>query len=580
MSKQETTGSDFEERLLRRLKAVVAKRGAAAAASEGEAPAPRGPRRRRPVRLALAGAAALAIAALVLILSSGGDNASKAFAVEPQAGGGVTIKIYSLEDASGVEAALNEAGIRSQVTWLDAGMVCREPHYKPSKVHSAGERGVGTMTTGGPGAITISVGAEPRSRVGEYKRGEISDAEFQASLEERANVNLDPKAFRPDQSVIISGAPVPYNGDPEGGSITKIDVAEGTVEPCEPVPAPPGVGTNPFALTQEGGPGYTPEGDSSLGPDAAAAADLRRAAAGSSGTELAAPGPGKFLYEKTKVIQLEGWLPKGDAKGSKDHPRYFVPINDPKARYALVPRTKQVWTARSGKAHVTETLGKIRFLSGADQRTWEEAGSPPPWAFDPTEHHVARDDSGRLEKAYSRLSFRGRHEFKYLGRLATLPTEPEALRVKIEHRPSTTVPVAPSPATSARGGGTVESLLEILGEPLTPPAVRAAAFGALAEIPGLGFEREVIDGAGRRGDAIGWTRGEGFGNRYIFDPRTGRLLAESEMIFGPPSSRRYGVPDGTVFRETAYLRSGIVGSTDEMPGGATGGMGDNRRPPR
>ncbi|HVV91590.1 MAG TPA: hypothetical protein VHB53_13940, partial [Solirubrobacterales bacterium] len=83
MSKQETTGGNFEERLLRRLKAVVAERGAAAAAAEGDAPAPRGPRRRRPLRLALAGAAALAVAAIVLILSSGGDNASKAFAVEP-----------------------------------------------------------------------------------------------------------------------------------------------------------------------------------------------------------------------------------------------------------------------------------------------------------------------------------------------------------------------------------------------------------------------------------------------------------------------------------------------------------------
>jgi hypothetical protein len=562
VKRQGNQGDDFESRLLGQLKAIVAERGDEAARREAAEPVTPTPAwRRRGPRLALAGVLALAAVAVALIVTAGGSKSSTAFAVEPQPGGGVKIKIYSLEDASGLEAALKEAGIRSQVTWLDAGMVCKEPHYKPSEVHPQGAGRFGGMTMGGPGAITISVGSDPRSRLGEFRRGEISHSEFQASLANRANLNLDPKAFRPDQSVVISGAPVPYNGDPEGGSITKVGVAEGEVEPCEPVPAPPGAGANAFALTQEGGPGYTPRGEGSLGP-AAAVADLHRAAvaAESSGTELAAPGPGKFLYEKTKVIQLEGWLPKGDGKGPKDHPRYFLTINDPKARYALVPSTKQVWTAPTGKTHVRETLGKIKFLSGADQRAWEEAGSPPPWAFDPTEHHVARDDSGRLEKDYSRLSFRGRHEFKYLGRLAKLPTEPEALRLRIEHRPSTGVPVDPSPATSARGGGTVESLLGILGEPLTPPAVRAAAFGALAEIPGLGFERGVTDGAGRRGDAIGWTREAGFGNRTIFDPRTGELLADAEFIYGAKAAGYPTIPDHTPFRETVHLKTAIVGT--------------------
>ena len=551
MKRQGSQGENFESRLLGQLKAHVAERGDEAARREAvdQATSRTPVWRRRGPRLALAGVLALAAVAVALIVAAGGSRTSTAFAVEPRPGGGVTIKIFSLEDASGVEAALKEAG-----------MVCKEPHYKRSEVHGPGG-GFGGGTMSGPGAVTISVGDPPRSRLGEYKRGEISDAEFQASLKEQANFNLDPKAFRPDQTVIISGAPVPYNGDPEGGSITKYDVAEGKVEPCDPVPAPPGAGANAFALTQAGGPGYTPQGDSSLPASAAATAlNQAAAAAGSSGVELAAPGPGKFLYEKTKVIQLEGWLPKGDAKGSKDHPRYFVPINDSKARYALVPRTKQVWTAPSGKTHVTETLGKIEFLSSADQRTWEEAGSPPPWAFDPTEHHVARDDSGRLEKDYSRLSFRGRHEFKYLGRLSQLPTEPEALRVKIEHRPSMGAPIDPSPATSARGGGTVESLLEILGEPLTPPAVRAAAFGALAEIPGLGFERGVTDGADRRGDAIGWTREAGFGNRYIFDPRTGELLSDAEFLYNAKAARYPTIPNDTTFRETVHLKTAIVGT--------------------
>jgi hypothetical protein len=166
-------------------------------------------------------------------------------------------------------------------------------------------------------------------------------------------------------------------------------------------------------------------------------------------------------------------------------------------------------------------------------------------------------------KAYSSKAFRGRREFAYLARLSQLPTEPEALRLEVENRHGGSTPVAPSPADSPRGGGTVERLLEILSEPITSPALRAAAFDALAEIPGIGLERGVVDGAGRRGDAIGWVRDRGFGRRYVFDPGTAAILAEAEMIFGAKAAGYPGVPDHTVFRETAYLRSGIVDSTRE-----------------
>jgi hypothetical protein len=37
------------------------------------------------------------------------------------------------------------------------------------------------------------------------------------------------------------------------------------------------------------------------------------------------------------------------------------------------------------------------------------------------------------------------------------------------------------------------------------------------------------------------------------------------MIFGPKATDQYGAPAGTPYRETAYLRSGIVDSTREHP---------------
>jgi hypothetical protein len=572
VNRRQDQNDDFESRLLARLKAHVAERGDAAARREASEATTAPPVwRRRGPRLALVGALVLAGVVVALIASAGGGKGSTAFAVEPQPGGGVTIKIFSLEDASGLEAALKEAGIRAQVNWLDAGMVCREPHYKPSVVHLPGGGVFGGMSMGGPGGgITISVGSNDHSRavLGEYKRGEISHQEFQDSLTERANVNIDPRAFRPGQSVVISGAPVPYGGDPEGGNITSLGVAEGPVEPCEPVPAPPsGDGGGAFGVGPEGGPGFTPQGDSTLSRGEVVG-DLHRAAlaAEASGTQLEAPGPGQFLYAKTKVVQLEAWLPKGDAKGSKAEPRYFVPINDPRGRYALVPANKEVWTAPDGKTHVRETLGRVEFLSSADQQSWEGAGSPPPWAFDPSDHHVTRGGPGDLEKEFAAETFRGRHEFTYMKRLSQLPTEPEALRLAVEHRRSSGSPVAPSPATSVRGGGTVEKLLEILAKPLAPPALRAAAFNALAEIPDLGLERGVTDGAGRKGDAIGWTRSGGFGRRFIFDPRTSKVLSQAEVVFGAKAAGYPQLPDDTVFRETVYLGSAIVDSIHETGG--------------
>jgi hypothetical protein len=560
---QQTSGGNFEERLLAELKAVVSGRATAARLEAEDRAAEPTWRRLRP-RLALGVGFALAAVAAALVVSAGGDNPSRAFAIVPRAGGGVTIKVYGLEDATGLERALEDAGIKAQVTWLPVGKACREPHYKRSIVHLPGGGSFSGMQMGGPGGPTIAVGSTKRYResFGKHRRGELPD-------DEMANLNLDPAAFRPDQSVVISGTPTPYNGDPEGGSIASLGVAEGPVEPCEPVPALPSGSGGPFGLVPGGGPGYIPHGDKSLS-HAAVAAELRRTAviAGDADSRFGAPpGPGDLLYLKTLEAHLEAWDPDGPPSGSKSEPRYFTDrqLGSPSAMPALVSTLKQVWTAADGTAHKRETLERAKFLSTADQRRWEAAGSPPPWAFDSAAHHVRQDASGRPLKDYASKAFRGRREFAYMARLSELPTEPDALRLKIENRPLSSSPLAPSPAGSERGGATVERLLEILSEPLAGPQLRAAAFGALAEIPGVGFQRGVIDAAGRRGDAIAWVRERGFGHRWIFDPRTSKILAQAEMIVGPPSSTEDKVPPGTVFRETAYLQASVVPSTHGDP---------------
>jgi hypothetical protein len=215
-------GGNFEERLLGELKAVVARRGAEQAASTESVA--HSPSWRRAPRPAAGAVAVFAAAVAVLVFSSGGGNTPKAFAVEPHEGGGVTIQIYSAEDSAGLEGALAEAGIRSQVTWLPAGKSCREPRFTPSTVKTSAGGTIGGIAMGGPGkAMTIGV----MSSEDEY-------------VHSAPNISLDPASFRPDQTVVISGSRGPYDGDSEGGFEARMEIAEGPVEPCEPVDSPDG----------------------------------------------------------------------------------------------------------------------------------------------------------------------------------------------------------------------------------------------------------------------------------------------------------------------------------------------------
>lgn len=234
--------ADFEERLLIQLQAFVAERGAAGASSEKAKTGDIAPAWRRGPRLALAGAFALAAVLAGLIVGAGGDGTPSAFAIEPQDNGAVAIKIYSLSDASGLESALGEAGIPSQVTYLPTGMTCREPHFKPSTVNIPEADGrfqpFGGFDMSGPGdPMTIGIGNL-------QQRQELSQSNYRgdSSAAEVPNFMIDPTAFKPDQTLILFGSPAPYDGDPEGGSVAHVRIAEGEVGACEPVPAPHGSG--------------------------------------------------------------------------------------------------------------------------------------------------------------------------------------------------------------------------------------------------------------------------------------------------------------------------------------------------
>jgi hypothetical protein len=245
---QQTPNTGFEERLLTQLQSVVAERGAAEAQTATAAsPAPAW---RSAPRLALGGAVAAVAVATAMIVSAGGDNTQAAFAVEPQAGGGVNLEIYSLSDADGLEGALEEAGIRADVTYLPAGMTCREPRFQASTLTVPPMAPDGRPLTldhfefgGLASPLTISIGDE-ESR---HKMFEAID-QGSASPSSIPNLTLNPEWFAADQSLVITGAP---SSDSAAGDVGKVQVATGDVAPCNPVPAP--TGDKPLGQTFLGG---------------------------------------------------------------------------------------------------------------------------------------------------------------------------------------------------------------------------------------------------------------------------------------------------------------------------------------
>jgi hypothetical protein len=229
MKENRDNQSNFEERLLGELKGVVAQRAAEQEAATEAATA--APIRRRAPRLAFGAAAVCAAAVGVLAFNSGGDHASRAFAVEPQGDGGVTISVYSAEDAGGLEEALADAGIESQVDWLPAGMTCREPYFTPSSAKASWGGNIGGITLAGPGqAMTIGV----------MSPEQWNDTAANGSSGSLPNVALDPTQLGPDQTVVISGSRGAYGGKSEGGFEASLAIAEGPVQPCDPVKVPAG----------------------------------------------------------------------------------------------------------------------------------------------------------------------------------------------------------------------------------------------------------------------------------------------------------------------------------------------------
>jgi hypothetical protein len=274
------------------------------------------------------------------------------------------------------------------------------------------------------------------------------------------------------------------------------------------------------------------------------------------------PGPGQFYYRKFKRLELQSWIPGGAgmAGGVMTRPGAFK---------ALMPTTQEWWTALDGAGRTREIAGTPQFLTKAERTRWEAAGSRLPAPFDPeyqSKYPLAYGDALEADRGVVDTEHAKLKGFRFPD-TSQLPTEPEALRLAVESNRISHegFNLANPSAERLDTGRTIAELFNILseGNPMTPQ-LRAGVFDALAELPGIHVDTEATDFLGRHGYAIRSGDRSGGSTEFIFDPETSEMLAQRDILGDPGQSAFLkGIPAGTTIRETAFLESAIVDSTDE-----------------
>lgn len=296
------------------------------------------------------------------------------------------------------------------------------------------------------------------------------------------------------------------------------------------------------------------------------------AAASDSRTE-AQPGPDQFLYSKTKSVGWDGWIPD-------------PPPSHGRASNAMIERSSETWISPKGSFRTREVMGSVEFLASAEQQHWEQAGRPlPRGAFDPSDQdlidHIAEEGGKVLEMGRGLLDVEyptpreGRRPSFGFFDVSGLPTEPAEFRRAVQsHRiPALSLNVVSDKSKPLGREETIAAIWGFLSLPTTTPALRATAFNALAELPGIELKRDATDLIGRNGSAIGYDEPVG-GMRieYIFDPETSEILGRRNLLIDPEKfAPGKGLPKGLTIDEIVYLQSGVVDSTDETVEERNGG---------
>ncbi|HET6998642.1 MAG TPA: CU044_5270 family protein [Solirubrobacterales bacterium] len=283
-----------------------------------------------------------------------------------------------------------------------------------------------------------------------------------------------------------------------------------------------------------------------------AAADILRETAVVAATrEATTPGPGEFLYTRSKSAYLTAtpYLPAGERHLCTG--RNPCDMTGAPQWSALRPVVRETWVSFDGSrmGRAREVSGEARFVSEDQRRHWVAAGEPP------------LPEAGHVED----MTLSGSGEFVDA---SGLPTDPVSLRELIEARK---IPGLSGPPGEAE---TFVLIGDMLRGTYLPAEIRAALYEVTAELPGVELLGKVEDPVGRPGMGVAFTdEKRGTRQELIFDPETSVLLGERVSLV---RSGVYGfeAPPGTPIGYTAYLESKVVDSVGkDAPAGA--GATDN-----
>jgi hypothetical protein len=197
---------------------------------------------------------------------------------------------------------------------------------------------------------------------------------------------------------------------------------------------------------------------------------------------------------------------------------------------AVVPVTEQQWLSRDDSGWVLREPGTPYFPSPRDRVEWERAGRPEPGEFDQ----------------------------RYRWGLLRM-TAPDRLACYVPERLSLDETVLGKQLAAADPDrqGAADPLVEIsdLNRDLPlPPSLTAATIRLLAGVPGLDYQGDTVDRAGRHGIAFSLNSiRSGLPERYtlVLDPATGRLLDTDETLTGDGDRLNVKVP--SVISYTVFL---------------------------
>jgi hypothetical protein len=254
----------FEQRLLRELRQVVAEGPRVSSVSE-RAGAPRRfgrvlplPLTRSVAAVLAVGSVAAALAIAIVGLPFGGGDESKAWAVDHNPNGTVTVRIDALSDAAGLQRKLSEAGIPALVQYLPPGKTCAGDQSLPPGAVTQGSGDDGLLQSrsepGGPATQTDGQpvlrrapqdakanGIKELKETTASKRLSDGGIEFTLDANRRPgetlvirNQNLAPRQV-PANGVALAA---PRQGPSAGGSAMEVAFVAGKPHPCKVVDSP------------------------------------------------------------------------------------------------------------------------------------------------------------------------------------------------------------------------------------------------------------------------------------------------------------------------------------------------------